>query len=179
MKKQKGFTLIELLIIVAIIVIMLGVVLSMSRDDRDKQALRASAEKFAVAIREAQNGALTGNLVNGQRPCSFTVESSPTSYSVSALTYDPSDVTGSCANPSTIKTSIDLILPTPFEIGVSLKSGPSSLLFRDQFAFLDFGGADFEQYVLKTANSSLEYTICVHLSGRVDTIGFGTPGPSC
>lgn len=179
MKKQKGFTLIELLIVVAIMVIMLSVVLSMSRDDRDKQYLRASADQFTSVIREAQNSALTGNLINGERPCSFTVRSSATSYEVFADTYapDPTDPTVGCGGST---NQNDLVPMRNFEGGTTKKLGQSDLVFGNQFGEVTIvpASAVAAEYVLESANSSLKYTVCVFRSGRVEQRGFGTPGCS-
>ncbi len=173
MKKQKAFTLIELLVIVSIMIIMTGVILTMMRGDRDKKLMRASADKFSATIREAQNGSLTGALINGERPCLFTANSDPNGYGVIANTYDPTDPTGGCGGLDTNGDST--LVPTqPYGDGVTLQSGPNALTFSGSFAVITegIGPSDSSaKYVLQ--NASFEYTICVYRSGRVESRGFG------
>ena len=142
----------------------------MSRNDRDRQFMRASADKFSATIREAQNSALTGDMVQGQRPCSFSVITTGLTYEVNARTYDPSDFTQSCASAS---DQTSLIPVTPFDRGVSLSAHPGTLTFGNQFADITDGisSGSSVQYLLE--NSSFQYTVCVFRSGRVENRGFG------
>ncbi|MEK7103076.1 MAG: type II secretion system protein [Patescibacteria group bacterium] len=73
MRNQKGFTLIELLVSIAILMLLLTVSLVYFRKGNDSQAVRSAASSLSDAIRNAQNYAQSGVLVNGQVPSAFGV----------------------------------------------------------------------------------------------------------
>lgn len=63
---KKAFTLIELLIVIAIIGIMSSVVFVSMQNSKTETELKTAAREVAAAIREAQNNALTGKMIDGE-----------------------------------------------------------------------------------------------------------------
>ena len=70
---KKAFTLIELLIVIAIIGIMSSVVFVSMQNSKTETELKVAAREVAAAIREAQNNALTGKMIDGNLAEAFEI----------------------------------------------------------------------------------------------------------
>jgi prepilin-type N-terminal cleavage/methylation domain-containing protein len=97
MKNKKGVSLVEILIVCAIIGILSAALLaSINSGNKDRQALKIAAREVAAAVRETQNYALTGKMINaGDKPCRFRMEDvGGNSYRIQYLNINPG---GNCA----------------------------------------------------------------------------------
>jgi prepilin-type N-terminal cleavage/methylation domain-containing protein len=76
MKNKKGYSLIEVLIVCAIIGILSAIFLaSKISGNKNLQSLKVTAREVAAAVRETQNYALTGKMINaGDTPCLYRME---------------------------------------------------------------------------------------------------------
>lgn len=74
MKNKKGMSILELMIVIAIMGIMTAAAMVSFSGNRPKKEVEVEARKFAAAIREAQNYALTGKKGSGSdKACGWGV----------------------------------------------------------------------------------------------------------
>jgi prepilin-type N-terminal cleavage/methylation domain-containing protein len=175
---QKGFTLIELLVVISIITIMTSVLFVMMSNDKEKRLVRTAAEGFIASVRDAQNIALTGQSVQGKRPCGVTVSVATKNYSYAVEAYDPdgSKVGGfprSCTNGT---TTAQVRSQGTDRVDISSTIGaPRTIILAAPFGTIDsstFAGTaqPWIDYIFSLGG--FNYKVCLYRSGRVEALGF-------
>ncbi len=174
---KKGFTLIELLVVIGIITIMTSVLFVMMSNDKDRRLVRTAAEGFVASVRDAQNIALTGQSINGKRPCNVTVSASSNGFGYSAEVYNPngSSVSGqprSCTNGtetemiSSDSTGRVTITSSSGSLRPISINAPFGSIASSAFS----SGNAWSDYVFSL--SGHDYRVCLYRSGRVEAAGF-------
>ncbi len=72
-RMNKGLTLIELAVTITIVGLIMGALLTMSREGEDRAALMRSAQKLALDISRQQANAMSAKEVAGEVPCGYGV----------------------------------------------------------------------------------------------------------
>jgi prepilin-type N-terminal cleavage/methylation domain-containing protein len=160
MKNEKGFSLIEVLMVTVFIGIMSAVTIVSMTASRTKKQVETTSREVSVAIREAQNDALTGKKTNNTHlPCDYKFNYvNSTTYTVS---YDYHTAgNASCASTQVLATYI-------IKDGVSLTNfGTGSIIFSVPFAGISgLGGSDPMPVVVSKGGFS--YAVCVSSSGNI------------
>lgn len=164
MKNKKGFTLIETLTAAIIVGIMSTVIFVGIGRNRNEKELESSARELASAIREAQNNALNGKIIDTTKtPCSYTFSISDAKNYKSFYNHkDPSS--DNCLTPAPI--------PSPAYVDYSTKNGvtisPTNLSINFS---IPNGNVTFipsaTSVDITLSKSSSSYHVCVGSFGNI------------
>jgi len=156
-KNRSGVTLIELLIVIALIGIMSAVTIAFLGSGKNQKELESSAREVVAALREAQNLALTGKIMETNKfPCSYVFQavSGGSDYSIK-YTYHESG-----QDCSKSKFSGDYAMYT-LKNGVKFSTAQPNIIFsvphatlEDNYPFVIKKGADF-------------FSICLCATGKI------------
>lgn len=164
---KKAFSLLELLIVCAFIGIMTVVALVSLGASRTTRQVEGAARELAVAVREAQNGALTGKKINGTHlPCNYYFTWNGTSsYSISYQHHIGS--TSDCVNGPFAVPDQTLATYTT-KNGVNINSF-STINFKVPFANISgLSPTDPMPIVVnKGGPGGVNYAVCVSSSGNI------------
>lgn len=162
-KNFQGFTLIEVVIVVAIILIMTAVLLASLVDNKDDRELSVAMREVASGLRQAQNYALTGKILDGLRPCQYSFVTAGNTYRLQVEGYDPTVVGNSCSNGTV--TFNDPTITVSKGIAIS----PKSLLFAVPSGRITAlsSPTTFPQAITLNKGGTA-YLICIHASGRIE-----------
>lgn len=160
---KKGFSLLELMIVIAFIGIMTSVTIVSLNSSRTKKQVEDTAREVAAAIREAQNGALTGKKTDATHlPCNYYfTRVSDSAYSLSYQYH-----TGSTSNCATGPFPANQTLATYVtQNGVSVNSF-NTITFQVPFANIS-GLVPVNLMPIIVNKGSVNYAVCVSSSGNV------------
>lgn len=176
---KKGLTLIELLVVVAIILIMTSVLLVLLSGGREEKAVEVAARQVAAAIREAQNNALGGKEVaTSGVSCGWGVAANPsgsdkTEYRVFYNTPD-SDCPNASKSYDASSNSVDSATYS-LENKVEFVSNPRVYFTKPHGNVFNASGevnvavgGKLQFLVQSKIDSSVQYSVCVYSSGRVE-----------
>ena len=158
MHKKKAFTLLELLIVVAFIGIMSSVVIVSLSASRIQKQVEGTSREVSAAIREAQNGALTGKKTDDTHlPCDYKFNYvNSTTYTIS---YDYHTV----ANPSCTNTQVLATYTT--KNSVIFPSSFNTIIFQAPFSSIS--GLSSDPMPIVVNKGSVNYVVCVSSSGNI------------
>lgn len=151
-QNKKGFSFLELIIVVAIIGIMTVAAFVSLYGAKESKSVEIAAREVAAAIREAQNNALTGKIVNsGEYPCQFSFVSSPSSAYQIEYGYH----TGSECGVITYAYNLQ---------NGAVFSGSVTISFGVPHATV---GLEADPTKIEVTKGTSTYSVCVYSSGRV------------
>ncbi len=154
--KRKGVTLIELLLAIAIIGIMTVVTLVGLEKAKPRSNVEMATRQLAASIRQVQNDALSGKMINNETACLFSIKIANSSDKLSYNSYYVSSQDGNCAATSKKKYDIE------GEIGGVNYNGDTNiqeLFFASPHASLANGGRIVLQ---STFDNSIKWTLCIN-----------------
>jgi len=154
---RKGFSFLELMIVIAIIGIMTVAAFVSLHGAKESKSVEIAAREVAAAVREAQNNALTGKIMNlGEYPCQFSFKNSlPDTYEIEYKFHNG----GGCSG-----TTAALYASYNLQDGVTFSGSPQTISFDIPHATNNIGAIPTGIIVSKGSST---YRVCVYSSGRV------------
>jgi prepilin-type N-terminal cleavage/methylation domain-containing protein len=162
MRNKKGFSLMEVLMVTVFIGIMSAVAITSLTASRTKRQVEGTAREASAAIREAQNGGLTGKKTDATHlPCNYYfIWNSTTSYSITYQYHTGSS--SNCAAGPYNPTNQTLATYTTKD-NVSVGSF-TTIAFNVPFASMS--GPVFPLTII-ISKGSVNYAVCVSSSGNI------------
>lgn len=174
MRKDKGFTLAEILVVMAMTAIMIAVTMTPLSGAKDRKAVEGEARKLAATIREVQNYALTGKVMEtGRVTCGVGIDNigdGDTSYVISYAWRSGTN----CADAPTFAELAPIGLSNGVHFFVDASNTTDAFYFkvpRGNLMDRSSVAVTTAQLIVLQKNTA-SYSICVYPSGAVTE----TPG---
>ncbi len=160
MKNKKGFSLAEVLMVTVFISIMSAVTITSLNASRTRKQVEVTVREVAAAIREAQNGALTGKKTDDTHlPCRYEFERvNDSQYKITYYFHvGPST---NCASSLTPQTLADYTTKNSVTVGSF-----NTITFGVPFA--NISGLSSNPMSIVVSKGGVSYAVCVSSSGNV------------
>lgn len=155
---RKAFSLIEVLIVIAIIGIISSVIFVSMQNSKTEKELETAAREVAATIREAQNNALTGKVIDDSRfPCKFGIYKTANSEYKLAYYYHTNN--NDCSNPSFQDVATYML-----KNGVAFNGSFSLIYYSVPQA--EFAAPDVRSVILNKGGKYI--SICAYPSGKIE-----------
>lgn len=160
---RKGNSFVELLTIIGIIGIMTAVTYASMSSLRTGKEVEVAARQIASLIREVQNNAVSGKMMNGDTTCRFYIEISNSGNNLAYRVSYRHDGGSGCDSASSVQYSSGTIEKVN---AVIPPLGPSAITIPYNVPHGATSG--FNVVLRSSVDSSKQYVICTSSTGNIE-----------